>query len=181
MSGPQLAAVIADSLEAKAMLWNALIALEGRLSEAEAQLKALQQDHDKLLLRQMASQAENKLARIAQPGLAPKSAVHMTFGRLSKGRDKGVDKVAFKKVVRKYPGLADGLESLKTLGTPIAHPEMDRVHDGSQQPITDALLRELINKEYTADDPVKPDVEEVLGCLTFLAKQLHENLFVPTM
>ncbi|KXZ47664.1 hypothetical protein GPECTOR_33g546 [Gonium pectorale] len=156
---------------AESLLWNALTALEDRLSKAEAQFPALQQDHGRLLLRQMASQTENKLARRVKPGLTPKDAVHMTFSRLSKGSDKGVDKAAFQRVVQQYPGLADGLKSLKELGTSVTHPVTARTSAGGQQAVTSELLRELIAKEYTDDDPVKQD----------LALHLGESIFVPTI
>ncbi|EFJ46055.1 hypothetical protein VOLCADRAFT_93557 [Volvox carteri f. nagariensis] len=175
---PQLAAVIADSKEAEVLLWDALIVLEGRLSKVEAQLVQLQQDHNKLLLLQMASQAENKFVHCAAPSLAPRSAAHMTFNHLSNGRDKGVNKAVFQQFVSKYPGLQEGLESLKDIGTPIAHPEMVRMEEGNKQPVTSMLLQNLINKEYSDDDPVKPDVEAVLRCLSDLAQELGESLFV---
>ncbi len=165
---------------AESLLRNALITLDCRLSKAEAQLAELQLDYGRVLLRQMASQTENKLARVAMPHLVPNTAKHMTFSRLSKGRGKGFNEAAFEQVVQQHPGLAGGLEALKELGPWAAHPLMARTSVGSQQGVTIGLLQELIDKEFPDGDPVKPDVDAVLACLTDLAQHLGESLFVST-
>ncbi|PNW69982.1 hypothetical protein CHLRE_17g700800v5 [Chlamydomonas reinhardtii] len=154
-----------------------------RLSNVEAQLaelqQELQQDPGTSLLREIASQTEHKLARCVMPGLKPQDLVHVTFSRLASGRDQGVDRAAFHRVVHRHPGLAGGLESLKELATCVRRPLAARTKPGGgQQAVTSELLRELIDKEYPDGDPVKPDVEAVLACLQELAEHLGERIFI---
>ncbi len=240
--GPQLAAVIAEAQEVDLLLWNALVTLEGRLSEAEAELAELRQkqgrseaelaelrqkqgrseeelaelrqkqgrseaelaelqqkqgrseeeladlkvevagrrvDHKKLVLREMGSQTENKLARVAKPNTTPKAACHLKFKRLVGSNDPGINKAEVQRVVQEYPGLEDGLKVLKGLGTGIAHPTLVNMGAGGPQPVTSALLQELIDEEFI-DDGVKADVQAVFMCLTDLAEDLKEDLFVKT-
>lgn len=171
---------VTNAIEVEPLLQNAHVTLEGRLLNAETQLAKLQLDYGRLLLRRMAPETENKLARVAMPSLAPSAAKHMTFGRLSKGTDKGVDKAAFEQVVQQHPGLKRGLKAFKELGTWAVHPLMAWPSAGGQKAVTSMLLQGLIDKEFCDGDPVKPDAEAVLACLTDLAQHLGEGLFLST-
>ena len=83
------------------------------------------------------------------------------------------NKTALQGLLGTFAGLEDGLEVLKELGKPIAHPQ--------SLPVSPDALATAIEAAFTTVDPARQDVEAVLQCLQFLADDMSETLFVTTM
>jgi hypothetical protein len=151
-------------VHAESQLWNAMAVLDARLS-------ALEPEQATLLLREMASQLENKLARLFMPSL--QDARHTTLARLRKHLQvTSDDDSALTTLLSNFPGVEEGLDVLKGLCALTTYSQTVSVS-------YDALAA-AVEAQFTDADPTKPDVKSVLECLQHLAKSMSESPFVVT-
>ena len=187
-----VAAAVLDGITTQEVLWSAIVALEERLSkledqlqsfridqqELEGQLQSFRIDHQKLVLRQVGSQLENKLARRCIPDIiTPYAARHTTFNRIKS--HKGRDEAYVLQLKSSFPDLEAGIEALNELAVPVAHPERMKMEPGPDVPITFGLLESLTLTHFDGSDALEP-VQQVLACLKAVSEELAEPPFVDT-
>ena len=175
---PLLLELVANSQETQALMWTAIVDLEGRISALELELPAvLHQDHQQLVLRQVVYQVQNKLARELIPGICtPYEARHTTFNRIVD--HKKCKKERLMQLLQKYSDLKDGIEALNNQASPVAHPEKLQGSCGDVA-VTKDLLQDVLLAHFKDSDLLEP-VQCVLACLVDLSEQLQEPLFVDT-
>mmetsp|Transcript_25996 Transcript_25996/g.56669 ORF Transcript_25996/g.56669 Transcript_25996/m.56669 type:complete len:237 (-) Transcript_25996:503-1213(-) len=150
------------SIETADLLWQAIIALEGRISALETAFHKFKEEHSVLLLRQMGYQLQNKIARRVLPGNpTPYDVRHETLPRLKKCKKK--DEQLMQAYLENYD-IENGIDALNTLGVPIAHPEQHRRADGQQELVTVEVLADLVQQHFKGSTALE-SVQDVLACL----------------
>ncbi|PNH04994.1 hypothetical protein TSOC_008801 [Tetrabaena socialis] len=142
-----------------------------QISELKQQYHSLASDSGKMLMRQMATQTVNKLARKVSPGLSAYDARDMHMSIVADMAKSDMDSNAYQQVVNKYRKLKPAVKDLCDLGRLVAHLI-------PQPPVSEELLREAINNNVSQG--LRAYAEEVLACLVELASDLREPLFVST-
>lgn len=150
--------------------------MDQRLSELEKRVHQFEQDHNKLILRQMGYQLQNKLARtvVSSAMSTPYQARHATLQRIQTHTLR--DDAALETILADYPDISAGIDVLNTLAIPIAHPELVSTRTGPEQ-VTPELLQSLVSTHFQGSDALQP-VQNVLQCLVALTHRLGEQLFV---
>ncbi|KXZ49812.1 hypothetical protein GPECTOR_19g263 [Gonium pectorale] len=151
-----------------------------QITQLQQQITQLQQqlqqqyyvDSGKLLLRQMATQAVNKLVRKVKPGISAYDARDVRLSVVAAYAEESQAGVTvYQKFSKKYTKLKAGVKALCEMGRPVAHPI-------PQPPVTEEVLRAAIKEHVPL--LTRPHAEEVLTCLVELAADMGEPLFVST-
>jgi hypothetical protein len=133
---------------------------------------ALEGNEELLVLREAASQCENKLCRLCLK--EPMSAKDVRYGSLARlKKDKRLDRPLLEQYLGTWQGMEDGLEALKSLGG------LNAAHPRQTAPPTKEELLSLVEKHTGRF--VRPAILEVIEVLVDAAEKLKEPLFVPTM
>ncbi len=140
MPEPQLQ-LLAFLTEAEEALWEEVIELNQRLARVEAMLQRLRDDSDRLYLRSMAHQLENKLYRLClrrEPGeaiLLPHRVENVSLKRIKS--DAKINTSTYDTVKNKFRNLESTVGQLRDVGNSSAHPWL--LHDsttGEDRPVT---------------------------------------------
>lgn len=153
-----------DRFQADATRWDEQTRqLQLKLETQQKELDELRTDSDRLLFREMATQAVSKVLRKVRG--ADMSARDARFMPLSDVEGTEV----YREVIEKYPLLKSGIQMACNMARPVAHP--------CQLSATEEQLRSLIPR-VTDEGCSRRAAEDVLACLLALQKDMNESLFV---
>jgi hypothetical protein len=172
-----LSSFVCTAMDMSSMTLDIVLSMYDRLEKLEQALNLAETGNSILLLRQIASQCENKVFRLCTTGITPKQAAHASIKRLK--MTKQHDALRLTALTAAFPGLEAGVEALKDMGTPFAHPVTLYDSTGTQRQVTEQDLELLISK-HLGGEVVEDDVRAVLHCLVEVSRQLQEPLFVAT-
>lgn len=173
---------VASSQEAEALLWTAIVDLETQLAATKEEVNGLKVEFDKVLLREMAYQFENKLYRyVRQPpagrAFTPIEVRTASIARLTAVQKKGV----LRSIQRSFPNALTAVDQLKQDGSSSAHPFKIKDEETTEErDVQYDDLQKSIERVH-ADSFFKNDFETLLRGLQHLASQLGEPLFVRTV